>query len=71
VRFSSRSVYLPNPEEALALSFASGDDELEGTIAGFSDSGAEVHAYAVVEVIHKRSLVVPVSDLRLVSGPEQ
>jgi hypothetical protein len=38
VRFSTRSIFLPNPEEA--ASFVSGCDELEGIIAGFSDSGA-------------------------------
>ena len=53
------------------MSFGSGCDELEGIIAGFSDSGAAVNFYAVVEVVRKLSLVVPVDDLCLVSGPEQ
>lgn len=44
---------------------------MEGTIAGFSDSGAAVRAYAVVEVevVRKLSVVVPVSDLSLISDP--
>jgi hypothetical protein len=53
-----------------AVSFASGSDDLEGTIASFSDSGASARVYAVVEVVRKLSLVVPVDDLSLVSGPE-
>ena len=68
MRFSALSVFLPNQEEA--VSFASGNDELEGIITGFSDSGALLKAYAVVEVVRKLSLVVPVHDLRLVSDPE-
>lgn len=68
VRFSARSVFLPNTEEA--VSFAAGRDELEGTIAGFSDSGASAKVYAVVEVVRKLSLIVPVDDLSVVLGPE-
>lgn len=68
VRFSVHSVFLPNAEEV--VSFASGCDDLEGTIAGFSDSGASAGVYAVVEVVRTRSLVVAVDDLSLVSGPE-
>lgn len=68
MRFSARSVFLPNPEEV--ASFASDFDELEGIIASFSDSGASAKAYAVVEVVRKLSLVVPVEELSLVSGPE-
>ena len=67
VRFSARSVFLPNPEEA--VNFA-GNDELEGIITGFSDSGASLKAYAVVEVVRKLSLVVPIQELRLVSDRE-
>jgi hypothetical protein len=69
VRFPTDSVFLPNQEEALG--FASGNDEIEGIITGFSDSGVQLRAYAVVEVVRKLSLVVPVHDLRLVSesGP--
>ena len=52
------------------MSFAAGCDELQGTITAFSDSGASVKAYAVVEVVRKLSLVVPVDDLSLISGPK-
>jgi hypothetical protein len=68
VRFSMRSVFLPDPGEA--ATFASGLDELEGTIAGLSDSGGAANVYAVVEVTRKMSFVVPVADLSLLSGPD-
>jgi hypothetical protein len=68
VRFSAHNVFLANQEEAASL--ASGDEEFEGRIIGFSDSGALVKAYAVVEVVRKLSFVVPVQDLRLVSDSE-
>jgi hypothetical protein len=68
VRFSAHNVFLANQEEAANL--ASGDEEFEGMIVGFSDSGALVKAYAVVEVARKLSFVVPVQDLRLVPDSE-
>jgi len=67
VRFSTNSVFLPNQEEI--LNFAAGRNELEGVISGFSDSGAALRAYAVVEVVRRMSMVVPVSELHLVSNP--
>jgi len=69
VRFSASSVFLWNPENAMSL--VSECDELEGTIVGFSDSGDAARAYAVVEVIRKMSLVVPVGELTLVSGSDE
>jgi hypothetical protein len=69
VRFSAGSVFLPNLEEAVGL--FSRDDYLEGTIASFSDSGASSKVFAIVEVVRKLSLVVPVDDLILISGPER
>lgn len=53
------------------MSFVPECDELEGTIVGFSDSGATARAYAVVEVVRKLSLVVPVNELTLVYGPDE
>jgi hypothetical protein len=41
-------------------------DELERTIIDFSDSGDQVNAYAVVEVVRWLSPVVPVGELRKV-----
>jgi hypothetical protein len=69
VRFSAQSIFLPNQEEI--ASFASPNEEFEGIITGFSDSGSSIKAYAVVEVVRKLSFVVPAPDLRSVSdaGP--
>jgi hypothetical protein len=50
------------------VSLVPGGDELEGTILSFSDSGTKLNAYAVVEVVRRLSLVVPVEDLRTVAG---
>jgi hypothetical protein len=41
------------------------DTDLEGTVIGFSDSGSEPYVFAVVEVVRKRAVVVPVKDLRV------
>jgi hypothetical protein len=68
VQFSARNVFLANQVEAESL--AGGDEEFEGRIIGFSDSGPLVRAYAVVEVVRKLSFVVPVHDLRLISDSE-
>jgi hypothetical protein len=69
VRFWLHSVYLPNLEEPAGFSGEKEDEELEGVIVGFSDSGASLKAFAVVEVAGQPSLVVPVADLRLVPPP--
>jgi hypothetical protein len=66
VKFSAQRVFLANPEDAMSLASENGD--LEGTIVGFSDSGTAAKAYAVVEVVRKMSLVVPVDDLNLISN---
>jgi len=70
VRFSPRSVFLSNREESAGVSAEEKEDEeLEGVIVGFSDSGASMKAFAVVEVVGRPSLVVPVDELRLVPPP--
>ena len=38
--------------------------ELEGTIVGFSDSGGASRVFALVEVVQRRTVVVPVENLR-------
>jgi len=63
VRFSLASVFLPPPDETLLWFFTEG--ELEGTIAGFSDSGTTPQAFAVVDVVSRRMVVVPVEKLML------
>lgn len=68
VRFSAHNIFLPNQEEAESLIHE--DEEYEGVITGFSDSGESRRAYAVVEVIRRLSFVVSVPDLRLISEPD-
>jgi len=41
--------------------------ELEGTIVGFSDSGGASRVFALVEVVQRRTVVVPVENLRPLS----
>ena len=63
VKFSIENVFLPDPEETLkALSLSS---EVEGTIVGFSDSGTQSRAFAVVDVVRRQTVVVPVDKVRL------
>lgn len=40
------------------------EPELEGTITNFSDSGSQTRVFAVVDVVRKESLVVPVDKLK-------
>ena len=56
------SVFLPSQDEVRA--FVPDADELEGTIVGFSDAGTQAKAYAVVELVRRLSVVVPVEQLR-------
>jgi len=41
------------------------DEDLEGTVIEFSDSGAEAQVFAVVEVVRKQRMIVPVSELQV------
>jgi hypothetical protein len=59
---------MPNAEEIRAVSRDM--DEVEGTIIGFSDSGSTPRAFAVVEVIYKQTLVVPIEKLLIRNDPE-
>jgi hypothetical protein len=62
-------VFLPSPEELLPV-FA--DEELDGVVVGFSDSGGQSRVFAVVEVVRRQEVVVPVNRLRVMgSGPEE
>jgi hypothetical protein len=55
-------VFLPNAEELLAA-FRE-QEELEGVVIDFSDSGSQANAFAVIEVIQKGTVVVPVDKLK-------
>jgi hypothetical protein len=62
VSFLISDVFLPD-SKAIREAF-SGADELQGTVAGFSDSGSTPRAFALIEVIYKHTLIVPVEKLR-------
>jgi hypothetical protein len=55
-------VFLPPSEEPLTP-----DQDLEGTVIDFSDSGTEAQVFAVIEVIRKQTLIVPVIELHPIS----
>ena len=61
-------VFLPSPEGVLsALAFES---ELEGTIVDFSDSGQQARAFAVVDIVRRQTVVVPVEKLQPLPRPD-
>jgi hypothetical protein len=55
-------VFLPIPESAFVA--GPGEEDVVGTVVGFSDSSSRVRAFAVVDVYLKRTVVVPVDKLR-------
>src|SRR5271157_1908861 len=63
VQFHLADVFLPAAEEIRHAFFDL--DEIEGTITDFSDSGSVPKAFAVVEVILRQTMVVPVEKLEL------
>lgn len=67
VRFAVADVFLPGPGSGPLLS--ADETELDGTVVEFSDSGARTRAFAVVEVVRKQMVVVPVEKLSRVTGP--
>lgn len=66
VRFRIEDVFLPNAEGVFAPLPA--DTEVEGTILSFSDSGPRLQAFAVVEVVQRQTLIVPVERLAVCQG---
>ena len=67
MRFSVSDVFLSNPESALLA--APGGDEVEGTVVDFSDSSSKAHVFAVVHVITRQTVIVPVEKLRAIKAP--
>jgi len=62
VRFQVADIFLPAADDlSKALTSA---DQLEGTVVNFSDSGLLPRVFAVVDVIARRSFVVPVEKLQ-------
>lgn len=46
-----------------------GEEELEGTIIDFSDSGQNERFFAIVDVVRKQSVVVAVQKLETIPQP--
>jgi hypothetical protein len=68
VRFRAGSVFVW-PQEG-SLSALPQDAEIEGEVIGFSDSGPDLRVFAVVEVLRKRTVIVPVSSLKVIDKTE-
>lgn len=64
VKFRTDRVFLWLQEEQLSTLPA--DTQIQGTVVDFSDSGPEVRVYAVVEVLKKQNVIVPVNELEVV-----
>jgi hypothetical protein len=67
VRFALADVFLPGPEVGAAPS--SEMTETVGTLIEFSDSGPKTKAFAVVEVVRRQLIVVPVEKLEYAASP--
>lgn len=61
VRFHLSDVFLPNTSD-LRADFHEGD-EIEGTLIDFSDSGERQHAFALIEITQKRTVIILVEKL--------
>lgn len=68
MRFHLADVFLPNATDLLGV-FGE-EEELEGIVVDFSDSGSARGRFAVVEVIVKQTVIVPVEKLRLAEVDE-
>lgn len=42
-------------------------EEVEGTVVDFSDSGSFTRVFAVVEIVHKQTVIVPIQSLRVIA----
>jgi hypothetical protein len=67
VRFQVGDVFLHSPGGLSPLTEE--EEELEGTVIDFSDCGSEHRFFAVIEVIRRASLIVPVDKLEAVKPP--
>jgi len=69
VRFRAGNVFVW-PREG-PLSAVPADAEMEGKVVGFSDSGSEPRVFAVVEVLTKHTVIVPVTGLEVIEKHER
>ena len=65
MRFRATDIFLPSAEEVLSVSPG---EELEGVVVNFSDSGSTSRAFAVVDLIRRQNVVVPVEKLEVVAS---
>ncbi len=65
MRFRISDVFLPSSEEA--FSALAPDALLEGVVVSFSDAGSELRVFAVVDVVRRQLLVVPVNRITVVA----
>lgn len=61
VRFSVGDIFLPDSDNVFVV--APGEVEVQGTVVRFSDSGPTPRMFAVVEVVRRQTVVVPVEKL--------
>ena len=61
MRFHLSDVFLPNADELRAVYRE--EEELEGTVIDFSDSGIRPNAFAIVEIIQKQTVIIPIEKL--------
>ena len=66
VAFLISDAFISGSEEIRTLLSDTG--EVEGTIMNFSDSGTASRVFAVVEVVRKQAVVIPVERLRLLES---
>lgn len=62
VAFFFADAFLPESDEK--RSDRNREGELEGTLVDFSDSGNVERAFALVEVVERQTMVVPVEKIR-------
>jgi hypothetical protein len=60
--------FLPSAEELVVLAMPG--EKVEGTVIEFSDSGSKPDYFAVVDVVRRRTVVVPVEKLEVVPGSD-
>lgn len=63
VRFAVADVFLPGTGPGFPE-----PPELDGTVVEFSDSGDRKRAFALVEVVKRQLMVVPVEKLQKMAG---
>ncbi len=63
VSFRIADVFLPEPSEVLAN--LTTEAETNGVVVEFSDSGNNLHAYAVVRIAAEQSVLLPMNALHV------